>query len=223
MPRFREHEWDRRYADRGLLWTANPNRFLVAETSELPAARALDLATGEGRDAVWLAEQGWQVVGVDFSRVGLQKARKLAGDRGVEVDWLQADLLDYRPEPRTFDLVLVFYLQVPQEDRQPILAAAATAVAPGGTLLLAAHDKSNLKHGHGGPKDASVLYTPRRMSCAILREVASRSSALPWSNDRSTRPRVSAPHSMRLCALAVPDRPACRSGSRDELDLHSTV
>jgi SAM-dependent methyltransferase len=161
MPGFTEHEWDRRYAGSGLLWTAKPNRFLVAETSELPAGRALDLATGEGRNAVWLAEQGWQVVGVDFSRVGLEKAQQLAVDRGIEVEWLQTDLLDYRPEPRAFDLVLVFYLQVPQDDRQPILSAAATAVARGGTLLLVAHDKRNLEQGHGGPKDASVLYTPQ--------------------------------------------------------------
>jgi SAM-dependent methyltransferase len=160
MPGFSEREWDRRYAGSGLLWTAKPNRFLVAETSELPAGRALDLATGEGRNAVWLAERGWKVVGVDFSRVGLEKAQHLAVERSVEVEWLQADLLDYRPEPRAFDLVLAFYLQVPPEARQPILSSAATAVASGGSLLLVAHDKRNLEQGHGGPKDASVLYTP---------------------------------------------------------------
>jgi SAM-dependent methyltransferase len=159
MPRFTKHEWDRRYAGSELLWTA-PNRFLVAETSDLPAGRALDLATGEGRNAVWLAEQGWQVVGVEFSQVGLTKAEQLAADRGVEVDWVEADLLEARPEPRTFDLVLIFYLQVPQVDGQPIASAAAAAVAVGGTLLLVAHDSSNLEHGHGGPKNANVLYTP---------------------------------------------------------------
>lgn len=160
MVRFTKHEWDRRYAGSELLWTAQPNRFLVAETSDLPAGRALDLATGEGRNAVWLAQQGWQVVGVDFSRVGLTKAAQLAADRGVEVDWVEADLREYRPEPRTIDLVLIFYLQVPKVDRQSILSAGAAAVAVGGTLLLVAHDSSNLEHGHGGPKDANVLYTP---------------------------------------------------------------
>lgn len=160
MVRFTKHEWDRRYAGSELLWTAQPNRFLVAETSDLPAGRALDLATGEGRNAVWLAQQGWQVVGVDFSRVGLTKAAQLAADRGVEVDWVEADLREYRTEPRTIDLVLIFYLQVPKVDRQSILSAGAAAVAVGGTLLLVAHDSSNLEHGHGGPKDANVLYTP---------------------------------------------------------------
>jgi SAM-dependent methyltransferase len=153
-------EWDSRYAGRELLWTATPNRFLVAEVADLPAGRALDLATGEGRNAVWLAEQGWRVTGVDFSHVGLEKAEKLAHTRGVGVEWVEADLVAYRPERGAFDLVIAFYLQVPQTDRQPILRAAAEAVAGGGTLLLVAHDRSNLEHGYGGPPDPAVLYTP---------------------------------------------------------------
>ena len=152
-------EWNRRYAGRKLLWTAAPNRFLVAEAGGLPPGRALDLACGEGRNAVWLAEQGWQVTGVDFSDVGLAKARELASARGVEADFVQADLLDFRPERRAYDLVLLFYLQLPARRRRGIVRAAAEAVAAGGTLLLVAHDSSNLEHGHGGPSDVSVLYT----------------------------------------------------------------
>lgn len=151
--------WDRRYDGRELVWTAEPNRFLVAETETLAPGRAIDLACGEGRNAIWLAERGWQAVGADFSEVGLQKARELANRRGVNVEWVAADLLDYRPDPRAFDLVLVFYLQVPAAERRPILQAAAEAVAPGGTFLLVAHDSTNLQHGHGGPQDPAVLYT----------------------------------------------------------------
>ena len=151
--------WDRRYEGRDLVWTAEPNRFLVAETETLAPGRAIDLACGEGRNAVWLAEHGWQAVGADFSEVGLQKARELANARGVSVEWVAADLLEYRPEPRAFDLVLVFYLQVPAGERQPILRAAADAVAPAGTFLLVAHDSTNLQHGHGGPPNPAVLYT----------------------------------------------------------------
>jgi SAM-dependent methyltransferase len=153
-------EWDRRYADSELLWTAQPNRFLVAEAAGLTPGRALDVACGEGRNAVWLAEQGWRVTGVDFSEVGLAKARRLAAARGVDVAWVAADLLGYRPQPRAFDLVLVFYLQLPESERGPILHAAAEAVAAGGTLLVVAHDSSNLEHGHGGPRSPAVLYTP---------------------------------------------------------------
>ena len=151
--------WDRRYQGSELVWTAEPNRFLVAETETLTPGHAIDLACGEGRNAVWLAEHGWQAVGVDFSEVGLQKARELASGRGENVEWVAADLLDYRPDPQAFDLVLVFYLQVPAADRRPILHAAAEAVAPGGTFLLVAHDSSNLPHGHGGPQDPARLYT----------------------------------------------------------------
>jgi hypothetical protein len=106
-----------------------------------------------------LAEREWEVVGVDFSEVGLRKARELAGARGVSVDWVAADLLDYRPEPWAFDLVLVFYLQVPAAERRPIVHAAAEGVAPGGRFLLVAHDSTNLQHGHGGPQHPTVLYT----------------------------------------------------------------
>jgi SAM-dependent methyltransferase len=152
-------EWNRRYAGSELLWTAQPNRFLVAETGDLAPGRALDLACGEGRNAVWLAEQGWQVLGVDFSDVALAKARELAAARGTEVEWTQADLLEHRPEQRAYDLVLLFYLQLPEAERRRIVRAAADALAPGGTLLLVAHESSNLEHGYGGPKDAGVLYT----------------------------------------------------------------
>jgi SAM-dependent methyltransferase len=152
-------EWNRRYAGTELLWTARPNRFLVVEAGDLRPGRALDLACGEGRNAVWLAEQSWRVTGVDFSDVALAKARNLAAARGVEVDWVQADLLAYRPGRRAYDLVLLFYLQLPAAQRREVVRAAAEAVALGGTLLLVAHDSRNLEHGHGGPKEASVLCT----------------------------------------------------------------
>jgi 2-polyprenyl-3-methyl-5-hydroxy-6-metoxy-1,4-benzoquinol methylase len=152
-------EWNRRYAGRELLWTATPNRFLVAETARLTPGRALDLACGEGRNAVWLAEQGWTVTGVDFSDVALAKARRLAARGGVDVRWVSADLRDHHPESHLYDLVLLFYLQVPAAERRPIVRAAADGVAPGGTLLLVAHDLSNLADGHGGPQEPAVLYS----------------------------------------------------------------
>lgn len=78
--------WDRRYAGSELVWTSEANRFLAAEAEGLAVGRALDLACGEGRNAVWLAQRGWQVTGVDFSQVGLDKAARLAEQRGV---WVQ--------------------------------------------------------------------------------------------------------------------------------------
>ena len=152
-------DWNRRYTGRELLWTSEPNRFLVAETAALRPGRALDLACGEGRNAVWLAERGWQVTGVDFAEVALEKARSLANGRGVVGEWVAADLLDYRPEQGAFDLVLIFYLQVPARERASILRTAVGAVAPGGTLLLVAHDSANLENGYGGPQAPALLYS----------------------------------------------------------------
>lgn len=152
-------DWNSRYAGEALVWTATPNRFLVAETADLPEGRALDLACGEGRNALWLAARGWRVTGVDFSQVALEKARKLAEAGGVEGEWIAGDLRHYRPEPRAFDLAILFYLQVPADERRTAVRTAADAVAPGGTLLLVAHDSANLTEGFGGPRDPAVLYT----------------------------------------------------------------
>lgn len=151
-------DWNCRYQGDDLLWTDRPNRFLVAEVGGLEPGRALDLACGEGRNAVWLAGQGWQVTGVDFSQAAIEKARLLAENRGVEVDWVCADLLEHAPPPEAFELVIVFYLQLPAEGRRKIFPRAASAVAPGGTFLLVAHDSSNLERGFGGPRDPAVLY-----------------------------------------------------------------
>jgi SAM-dependent methyltransferase len=152
-------DWNRRYAGTELVWTAQPNRFLVAETEHLRPGRALDLACGEGRNAVWLAERGWEVVGVDFSDVALEKARALADAGGVDASWVHADLLDFEPSRGAFDLVVAFYLQLPSNVRAPVLRRAADAVASGGTLLVVAHDSSNLESGYGGPQEARVLYS----------------------------------------------------------------
>jgi SAM-dependent methyltransferase len=160
-------DWDRRYAGRELLWTAQPNRFLVAETAELAPGRALDLACGEGRNAVWLAERGWQVTGVDFSAAGLAKAEQLAQARGVDVELVRADLAGWEPPGAAFDLVVVLYLQLPAAERGPVLRKAAAAVAPQGRLLVVAHDSSNLEHGWGGPQDPSVLYSSADVTADI--------------------------------------------------------
>lgn len=153
-------QWDRRYAEKGFVWTSEPNRFLVGEAQPLAPGRALDVACGEGRNAVWLADRGWQVTGVDFSEVGLQKARALARSRGVRARWIAADLREYVPERSAYDLVLVFYLQVPASERTAIVRTVAGAVAADGLFLLVGHDSSNLEHGYGGPRDPAVLYAP---------------------------------------------------------------
>jgi ubiquinone/menaquinone biosynthesis C-methylase UbiE len=152
--------WNERYATAEYVWKAAPNAFLVDHARDLPPGRALDLACGEGRNAVWLAEQGWSVTGVDFSEVGLEKARRLATERGVAAEWVCADATTWHPSGERYDLVIVFYLQLPAEERRRAIGTAAASLAPMGTLLVVAHDSRNLAEGVGGPQDAVVLYDP---------------------------------------------------------------
>jgi SAM-dependent methyltransferase len=153
--------WNRRYASADRIHsTPLPNRFLVAEVSGMAPGRALDLACGAGRNAVWLAKQGWRVTAVDFSDVGLSMARELARARAVTVDWIEADVVAWTPAARAWDLVCVLYLQLPATERRAALRHAVDAVGPGGTLLVIGHDLLNLTEGWGGPTQADVLFTP---------------------------------------------------------------
>jgi SAM-dependent methyltransferase len=159
-------EWNRRYGDTELMWSAGPNRFVEAELADLPPGRAVDLAAGEGRNAIWLARRGWRVTAVDFSSVAIERGRRIADAAGVEVDWVVADALTWSP-PGGFDLVLVAYLQLEPADLDIALARAAAAVAPGGTLLVVGHDLSNLTEGVGGPQYPDRLYTADGVAAAI--------------------------------------------------------
>ena len=153
-------KWDRRYAGSELVWTAEPNRFLVAEVEGLAVGRALDLGCGEGRNAVWLAQRGWEVTGVDFSQVGLDKAARLAEQRGVSVQWLRADVVAWVPPPGAFDLVVIFYLHIAGGAMRDVLRRGAAALAPGGTMLVVGHDATNIQEGYGGPQDPAILMAP---------------------------------------------------------------
>jgi SAM-dependent methyltransferase len=161
-------DWNRRYATADRIHsTAGPNRFLVGEAADLAPAQALDLACGAGRNAVWLAERGWRVTAVDFSDVALTMARDLAAARGVEVEWIHADVVTWAPPADGYDLVCVLYLQLPPPERRAALAHAVDAVRPGGTLLVVGHDLLNLTEGWGGPTKADVLFTPDDIIGAI--------------------------------------------------------
>lgn len=158
--------WDARYGGDDLIWSAEPNRFLVEEVADLAPGRALDLASGEGRNAIWLARQGWRVTGVDFSDAGMTKARRHSA--GLEIEWVVADLADYVPEPGAFDLVIVFYLHVGAEMRRVVIERASSAVGHGGVLLIAAHHLENLEHGFGGPQDPAILPTEAELAAEVM-------------------------------------------------------
>jgi SAM-dependent methyltransferase len=161
-------QWNDRYASTDLVWTAEPNVFVVRELAGMTPGRALDLGAGEGRNTIWLAERGWQVTAVDFSAVALAKAAKLAAARGVTgITWVEADLRGYQPPPDSFDLVLLAYIHLPRAESDALLHAAATALAPGGTLLFVGHDRDNITHGHGGPQEPAVLHQSAEVVAAL--------------------------------------------------------
>jgi SAM-dependent methyltransferase len=152
-------EWDERWQERGLHFQGDPSSILVSELAPVSPGRALDLACGGGRNAVWLAENGWTVTGVDFSRAALALARKLAGERDVGVEWIEDDVRTYEPEPGAFDLVLVSYLHLPRDERRHVMAHAVSALARGGLLFVIGHHLENVGTGAPGPSNPDVLYT----------------------------------------------------------------
>jgi SAM-dependent methyltransferase len=157
------HDWDLRYADAALVWSSRPNQFVESELADLSPGRAIDVAAGEGRNALWLAERGWDVTALDFSLVGLDKGRELQArherGRDLHIDWVHADALQYDAGERTYDLAVLAYLQLPADERRVAVRRSFLSLRDGGTLFVVAHDSTNITEGTGGPQYPEVLYT----------------------------------------------------------------
>jgi 2-polyprenyl-3-methyl-5-hydroxy-6-metoxy-1,4-benzoquinol methylase len=138
---FEQSSWDERYAGEARTWSGHPNAILVTEASGLVPGRAVDLGCGEGGDAIWLAERGWQVTAIDFSEAGLRKAAAHAAERGVadRIEFRHADLRAWSAEGEQWDLVTSCFLHLLDSGMVAATREMATAVAPGGTLLVAGH------------------------------------------------------------------------------------
>lgn len=153
--------WDERFAEPGYKYGTEPNAFLREHSSAWPAGqRVLVPGDGEGRNGVWLAQQGHQVTAVDSSSVGLAKAQALARQRGVTLTTHQADLAHWVPEPASVDAVVLVFMHLPSPVRRLAHPQLAAALRPGGTLLLEAFHPAQLAHRSGGPKDEDMLVTP---------------------------------------------------------------
>ncbi|WP_032377577.1 class I SAM-dependent methyltransferase [Rhodococcoides fascians] len=156
-------EWDRKYDGRELVYGEAPNATLVEVATTLKRGRALDLASGQGRNAIWLATRGWTVDAVDFSSVGLTRASRIAATAPTSVrerlTWIHADVTQLATEPN-YDLVIMFYLHLPPEGRRKAVSAAVSALKPDGILMILGHHTSNIESGIGGPQEIEILYTP---------------------------------------------------------------
>jgi thioredoxin reductase/2-polyprenyl-3-methyl-5-hydroxy-6-metoxy-1,4-benzoquinol methylase len=149
---FDEAFWNAHYAASPSIWSGNPNPRLVSETSGLPAGRALDIGSGEGADAIWLASRGWTVTGVDISQVALGRAASRAREVNValadRIEWEQQDITKWAPRPASYDLVSAQFMHLALDERTVLFRDLAMAVAPGGTLLIVGHDVSDVATGH---------------------------------------------------------------------------
>ena len=156
--------WDERFAEPGYKYGTEPNAFLREQAARLPpGSRVLVPGDGEGRNGVWLAEQGHAVTAVDASQVGLQKARALAASRGVALATKWGDLTDWAPQAGSLDAVVLVYTHLPGAIRQRAHRHLAQGLRPGGWLILEAFHPAQLAHASGGPKDPDMLYTPEQL------------------------------------------------------------
>ncbi|MDP7228274.1 MAG: class I SAM-dependent methyltransferase, partial [Alphaproteobacteria bacterium] len=164
--RSKQQSWEERYAGENYLFGTEPNDFLAEEAARLvPGQRALAVADGEGRNGVWLAGKGLDVLSVDFSANALVKARALAAERGLTIKTEQADLFAWDWPVAAFDLAVAFFIQPGRAQQRILFAAMLAALKPGGMLIFEAHAKAQAASEFGGPDNPDHLY-----SAATVRE-----------------------------------------------------
>lgn len=145
--------WDERYRAAERLWSAGPNEFIEDRLADRKPGVGLDLASGEGRNAVWLAGKGWDMTAVDFSSVALERGAEQSDD----VNFVEANVFSWEPEG-TFDLILIAYLHVEAEPLAELVERAIGWLNPDGELFMIGHDISNLDEGVGGPQAPELLW-----------------------------------------------------------------
>ena len=161
--------WDKRYAEAEMVWSLEPNEFVVEYLSDIPAGKMLDLGGGEGRNALWFAGRGWHVENSDFSAVAVEKFLKRAEHEGL-TDLCTGTAVDAtNPEScvtKPVDLAVMAYLQIPAADLAAAIATAAQSLRSGGTLFGVWHARENLEHGFGGPPSPELNPTQEELRAA---------------------------------------------------------
>ena len=158
---FTQEFWDERYVSSQRIWSGDPNPQLVTHATELEPGTALDVGSGEGADAIWLADRGWRVTGVDVSQVALDRAARHAREagRGDQVTWQRVDVFAWAQQPTGYDLVSAQFLHVPRAERPGLLRRLARAVRPGGTLVVVGHHPDDTRVP-AGSELRDLLFTP---------------------------------------------------------------
>ena len=168
---FEEPAWEERYRARPAVWSGRPNPQLVAEAAELAPGRALDVGSGEGADAIWLAERGWQVTAVDISTTALERAAEHAEQPArtspTASSWTHADLRDKPPAEGAYDLVSAQFMHLPPDARRELFARLAAAVAPGGTLLIVGHHPSDLRTTAHRMHFPDMMFTAEEVAASL--------------------------------------------------------
>lgn len=149
--------WDERYSTDEFVYGTTANEFLVSTIDRLPKGRVLCVAEGEGRNAVYLAQAGCEVVGVDASRVGLDKAARLARQRGVHIETVVADLADFAIQPHSWDAVVSIFCHLEPQLRKALHRRVVAGLRPGGVLVLEAYRPEQIRYATGGPAAADMM------------------------------------------------------------------
>ncbi len=157
--------WDQRYSEEGFAYGEQPNAFLHSQRQRLRAGqRALVLGDGEGRNGVWLAEQGLRVTTVDYSAAGVEKSRQLARRRGVEIEALCEDVFQWQWPREAFDVAVLIYLHFPSASRPEVHRRVLEALRPAGLVLVEAFNKDQLDYPSGGPPERDMLFSAAELA-----------------------------------------------------------
>ena len=149
--------WDERYSGETYAYGTEPNDFLIEMSGQLPTGKILCLGEGEGRNAVWLAQQGHEVTAVDASSVGLKKAQRLANSRGVQIKTVHADLSTFVVDSGTWDGVVSIFCHLPPGLRADVHRRCVAGLRPGGVMLLEAYTPRQLDYATGGPPTVELM------------------------------------------------------------------
>lgn len=186
---FSKEFWDDRYATSDRVWSGQPNPHLVTTVADLPNGCALEIGSGEGADAIWLAGQGWTVKALDLSQVALDKsaahARSLDNGIAERITWEQADLFEWEAEEQSYDLVTAQFMHLPKPAIFELQRKLAASVAPRGTLLIVGHHPDDARHSAEGTEFPDIRYTAEEVAALLEPEewtIATTTFTRDWIN-----------------------------------------